>query len=517
MAFRYTPTPTPSVSPTISLTPSITPTITPSSTSCPFICCLSTDGVVASFLTRIAIKKDGELIILGANITSYAGNPINSKENIVIDNCGGYITSMSKSFGGSNCGNYFGAIGLFNDEKILVASSPSVQKYNTDYSVDTSWNIGYMKPNAQPICAGAYDLDISTLDGSSLIGIETLTGYTNSTGTYTGLTGLLKLNSNGEIQTGFANRCSPNPRMTPIYEANGNKWYIGGIRSYDGLTGNTGVVRVKSNGDIDPTFNFYNPSNYYPNGSGAITTMVKQTDGKLICAADIVPYLFRLNIDGSLDTSFTASSPYLTNGINAIKLQPDGKIICADSGNGRVYRLNSNGSTDATFNVGLTSGAEFDINIDGGGNIWIVGQFLTYNGISAKRMVKLDSDGIDNRCPEPSNTPTITPTQTNTPSPTSTQVNTPTPSYTSTPTPTKSITYDLYEADRFTCLYPGCALDASGVVVALPAGTIPNYGKFYSSLVPDGFSYELIGLSTGGPGWILSTLNYTSCADACAV
>jgi len=110
--------------------------------------------------------------------------------------------------------------------------------------------------------------------------------------------------------------------------------------------------------------------------------------------------------------------------------------------------------------------------------------------------------------PSVSLSPTITPTNTATP----TGTIQPTPS----PTPTIIIEYDLYEADRFTCLYPGCALDASGIIVALPAGTTPNYGKFYSSLVPDGFSYELIGLGSGGPGWILSTLNYTSCADACA-
>jgi hypothetical protein len=84
------------------------------------------------------------------------------------------------------------------------------------------------------------------------------------------------------------------------------------------------------------------------------------------------------------------------------------------------------------------------------------------------------------------------------------------------PCPTPTPSYDLYYADRFTCLYPGCALDASGVVVALPAGTTPDFGKFYSSFTPDGFSYELIGVAGSGPGWILSTLNYTSCADACA-
>ena len=118
----------------------------------------------------------------------------------------------------------------------------------------------------------------------------------------------------------------------------------------------------------------------------------------------------------------------------------------------------------------------------------------------------------------PGLTPTMTPSVSLSPTITPTNTATPTGTIQATPSPTPTITieYDLYEADRFTCLYPGCALDASGVIVALPAGTTPDYGKFYSSLVPDGFSYELIGLGSGGPGWILSTLNYTSCADACA-
>ena len=93
---------------------------------------------------------------------------------------------------------------------------------------------------------------------------------------------------------------------------------------------------------------------------------------------------------------------------------------------------------------------------------------------------------------------------------------TPTP----TPTPTHSpttITYDLYDADRYICDYPGCTLDATGIVVALPSGTSPNYGKFYPSYIPDGFAYLLNSTTIGGPGWILSTLNYTSCTDACSL
>ena len=97
-----------------------------------------------------------------------------------------------------------------------------------------------------------------------------------------------------------------------------------------------------------------------------------------------------------------------------------------------------------------------------------------------------------------------------------TDCNPPCPTPTPTPSPTE-ITYDLYDADRYICDFPGCTLDATGIVVALPSGTSPNYGKFYPSYIPDGFAYLLNSTTTGGPGWILSTLNYTSCTDACSL
>lgn len=117
----------------------------------------------------------------------------------------------------------------------------------------------------------------------------------------------------------------------------------------------------------------------------------------------------------------------------------------------------------------------------------------------------------------PSNTatPVVTASLTTraTPTPTSTPTNTPT--HTQTPTPTKTV-YNLYEADRYICDGPGCALDTTGIIVALPSTVSPNYGKYYPSLVPDGFVYLLQTTATGGPGWILNTINFTSCNSACA-
>ena len=118
--------------------------------------------------------------------------------------------------------------------------------------------------------------------------------------------------------------------------------------------------------------------------------------------------------------------------------------------------------------------------------------------------------------PTPSITMTSTETQTQTPTPTNTETPNETPTNTPTPSTTPSISYDVYFADRYECLFPGCSLDTLNVVVALPSGTTPNYGKFYYSLSDPGFSYSLVSTTTG-PGLILETPNYTLCNDACSL
>jgi hypothetical protein len=74
------------------------------------------------------------------------------------------------------------------------------------------------------------------------------------------------------------------------------------------------------------------------------------------------------------------------------------------------------------------------------------------------------------------------------------------------------ITYDLYLADQYTC--EGCTLVATGITVALPTGTTPEYGKYYGSDL-DGNSYLLVSTASVGPGLILGIDSYTTCAGSC--
>lgn len=119
--------------------------------------------------------------------------------------------------------------------------------------------------------------------------------------------------------------------------------------------------------------------------------------------------------------------------------------------------------------------------------------------------------GLTPPTPTPSPTPTNTPTATPTPTPTPTVGPiTPTP----TPTPTS---YNLYLADEYACTFPGCALQQTDVVVALPTSHTPQYGKYYPDEAASGFAYLLTTTAVSGPGIILNTANFTACNSACAV
>lgn len=111
-----------------------------------------------------------------------------------------------------------------------------------------------------------------------------------------------------------------------------------------------GVMRFLPDGSVDPAFQSIppGPSPYVGPGTG-IGKVVLQPDGRILvtgiftnAAGRSLPTLFRLNADGSVDSSFNLD-PRVTPSGNALILQPDGKVL-TDS-----IRLNADGSLDPSF------------------------------------------------------------------------------------------------------------------------------------------------------------------------
>jgi len=158
----------------------------------------------------------------------------------------------------------------------------------------------------------------------------------------------------------------------------------------------------------------YTPSFMYNLASGFnnfLDLVLQQSDGKFILAGRYTNFagisinrIIRLNSDGTVDSTFLANVGTGADG-NVISgaLQSDGKIVLGGAfitwnGTtvGRVVRLNSDGTLDTTFasNIGTgASAAVEELVVQSDGKIIIVGSHTTFNNVTNNRVIRLNSDG----------------------------------------------------------------------------------------------------------------------------
>jgi uncharacterized delta-60 repeat protein len=213
------------------------------------------------------------------------------------------------------------------------------------------------------------------------------------------------------------------------------------VQSADGkffAFGNNVGSKFLSNGGQDPTF---------PATALALQKATALPDGKVLLSAGSDPQstvfasVARLRIDGSLD-SFGVSTDQVHRdpndfslfqifvGSHILAVQPDGKVLFLYFSSDEFYhfvRLNADGSVDGSFAgatlapIGLSTDYPYvfdpfagglvqpffgvlsatvplqDAQILSDGRIVLCGQFTSYNGVSARGLVRLQSNGaIDN-------------------------------------------------------------------------------------------------------------------------
>ncbi len=141
-----------------------------------------------------------------------------------------------------------------------------------------------------------------------------------------------------------------------------------------------------------------------------VQSVARQTDGKYVFVGDFarvngerVSSIVRLNADGSIDRSFNMGTG-LNSTAYAVELQADGKILVGgdfSSYNGysanKLMRLNTNGTIDTTFNMGNLNGFNstvYSIEVLTGGTILVGGNFTTFSGASQNRLIRLLSTGL---------------------------------------------------------------------------------------------------------------------------
>jgi len=234
----------------------------------------------------------------------------------------------------------------------------------------------------------------------------------------TGSRCIARLNSDGtrdssfNVGSGFSGFSNSNYPYTIVYgffiDDNNKLVVYGSFSSYSGSSV-TSMVRINEDGTRDASFT-------PPGFSAAVVAAEKAAENKIYCAgvyASPSGIIRRLNNDGTLDATFSIGS-----GLNGFITNNNGGSIAVDSQNrviafgnftayngttaNRIVRINSNGSIDTTFNTGgsgFTAGTNFNlyygyVKIDSQGRIYVTGTATVYNGATRNKIFRLLSNGV---------------------------------------------------------------------------------------------------------------------------
>ena len=241
---------------------------------------------------------------------------------------------------------------------------------------------------------------LSVSNSASIIG-GNFTSYNGHT-----VSKIIKIDENGTLDATFSTNLGTvtSGIVHTLAKDKDDRILVGGtFTKIKGVTTNR-IARLLSDGTLDASFII---------GTGAshqINTIAVQSDNKILVGGNFTTFsgisknrIIRLNSDGSIDSSFNQGTGF-DNDVEKIVVQPDGKIVVG--GNFTIYngisankiiRLNSDGSIDATFlsGTGFNGGIVYALALDSAGNIRVGGSFNgSYNGSSVNRLVCLQSNGV---------------------------------------------------------------------------------------------------------------------------
>jgi uncharacterized delta-60 repeat protein len=262
------------------------------------------------------------------------------------------------------------------------------------------------------------------LDGKIVIGGQ-FTGYDGSPRNH-----VTRLNANGSLDTSFnSGGTGANDWVVATAVQSDGKILIGGaFTTYNG-TNRSGIARLNTDGSLDTSFDPGTAANVHVDTS-AVQAIAVQIDGRIVIGGAFTTFngtarnrVARLNLDGSLDTSFDPGTG-ANDWVQTISQQGNAQVIIGgrfsrynDLNVSKIARLNTDGSLDLLFNPGgggvinpgdgetitpgdggaspgdgITNGAVYSTAIQSNGKIIIGGDFTTYRGTSINRIARLNPD-----------------------------------------------------------------------------------------------------------------------------
>jgi uncharacterized delta-60 repeat protein len=302
------------------------------------------------------------------------------------------------------------SVAVQSDGKILVGGSftdyeedsrDRLVRLNSDGTLDTAFVNNAVDGNkfSSTVISMAVQSDGKIIVGGNFFGY----GYTS------GRNRLIRLNSDGTLDTAFANNAVDGSKFndnvfSTAVQSDGKILVGGGFSNYGGFSGRNRLIRLNSDGTLDTAFANNAVDGKFASNTGNIASIAVQSDGKILVGGYFTNYggfsgrnrLIRLNSDGTLDTAFVNNAVdgnKISSGVQSLAVQSDGKILVGGS---QLGRLNSDGTRDLAFDstlLNIDNGSVESIAVQSDGKILVGGTFTNYEEDSRDRLVRLNSDG----------------------------------------------------------------------------------------------------------------------------
>ena len=355
-------------------------------------------------------QADGKRVVAG-NFLRVNGTPLATL--VRLDANGALDVPFSQNVGAAN--NIYRVRALPSGQYLLGAnggvaragglSRVELLRLNANGTADASFDAG-----AGPASNGfGYSQDYAAQPDGKIVVVGYFDTFNNVPAS-----GIVRLNANGSVDTGFNTGTGVNIAMsqanTVAVQPDGKILVGGRFTTFNGQPAN-GVVRLNANGSTDATF-----TSVLQNAS---VGLVLQPDGKVLVygfftlSGGAPAIMARLNANGTVDPTFSpvsSSSGFISpNGFDrAVVLQPDGRLLVGGTFPAApvpigLLRLNADGTPDPSFQTGNgPSSAPSTIGLQANGSVVIGGSFSTFNGSEAP-LGRLTSTGA----PDPAFSPNI--------------------------------------------------------------------------------------------------------------
>ncbi|MCH2223158.1 MAG: T9SS type A sorting domain-containing protein [Crocinitomicaceae bacterium] len=208
---------------------------------------------------------------------------------------------------------------------------------------------------------------------------------------------IVRLNVDGTVDTTFNIGNIANGSISSIKIQPDGKILVGGFfTTWNGAPTNY-IVRLNTDGSIDPTFNIGAGPNDWISNIDLFSTgeIIIAGQFNAISGVSCLGYA-KLNSNGNVSPGFTYNTfNTISNSWRKIQVQTDDKALLQSTN--YVYRINNDGTLDSTFNYGIGDAQIWNIKLLSTGKIAVSGSFNNFNGQPAKKLALLNSDGtLDN-------------------------------------------------------------------------------------------------------------------------